>query len=572
METAEDINDNNNNNSDSGPDNSNNNNINNADHPVEENAAHDEVDDDSDNTNNNDNLMDFIDDPAARRKLDLCESSLREFLSTNTDDYTPEEMATKWEDLVFFINYGCVDVSFSNGSNNEGVGMLLPSMIDIHDKPIVLEDVLEVCAKLIAAQQNNHLNRSLFVLTDVETASPIFVREICHSSDHLNEAWITEFRNEPGIQSVLSEFASEDSIFRGSLGPYPHQYHTISIVGPPNAPRKGFIAAESLIQLALRAGCFCLRRDAYDELRRIFVNHVTATVRTCTLDAAEDVGILAGDHRTSPICLTQEKVQRALQQRGIGVAGFGFYGYASLITLACKDVEVYMFADVCYLAFRLHCGFCNHLKFVLNQVHPGLTMSIPALKVMNDCLLTFLNDVMFQLNVKCEARKDSTETNGGRWIYKSKLFGVRTVNIALPVLEEGYTSVWLCTEEQRPAYSDVAGIEWGLFPDAVHSETDIATVLTPRDVGRVAIPHETSRSTRIIHRDWVRSAVCDVLSQHQGSILSQPEGYRSLYHVGAREANKALERYQKHTAPRQRNGLAIWAGLVFLPGKHAYME
>jgi hypothetical protein len=251
-------------------------------------------------------------------------------LSQLFDDTTtsPELRLQTWEDIVSYMHDGCPAA--------KGIGCLLPSMIDIHDKPIVLEDFIELETR-IQQQQKRPIPEEGDVPTYHTCDDEACAISLRGHVDELTNTWVHQCRSEPSVQDELSHFplcTEQDDI--GYLLSNRARCHTVPLIIDPASPQDEItIHKESFIQLAMRAGCICLRRDAYSELHRLFTERVFTTAKSCANLMHEAMDITNSSCQTAttastPSFITCEIVQRAMRQHGYGIIGYGFYGYADL--------------------------------------------------------------------------------------------------------------------------------------------------------------------------------------------------------------------------------------------------
>jgi hypothetical protein len=184
---------------------------------------------------------------------------------------------------------------------------------------------------------------------------------------------------------------------------------------------------------------------------------------------------------------------------------------------------------------------------LLNQIHPDLSISIPALKVVNDLILTFLEAIL----LRARARAAESDINcNDRWIYRSKQYRVVTMSLVNEPLFAGedFTEIWMCSEGPLSI-----SVEGGLFAESVASASPGRWTVCQKDFGQVGLSDNKDAGIKILDSQTVRLAARDVAVD-------------DVYQFGCSEADKRLTQFKENTAPRGKNGLLCMSGLVIVPG------
>jgi hypothetical protein len=208
-----------------------------------------------------------------------------ELVLKRTSVPSEKELLEIWHDLLLFAHFGHIP---TDASPQKGILLHFPSSVHVDQESIIFENVLSVFFRnrVPVAQERRNVHPLVFIRHEEQIAPSLLPP--FYSDLDIIKSWFAGFDrttcdlynlngwNWNGLWA-LDVMRKQKLITMGGYGP------TVDETTQTHIPR------ESLVYLARRAGCFCLRQDAYEQLNISF-QRITESVLCLAVPAA-----VAGD-------------------------------------------------------------------------------------------------------------------------------------------------------------------------------------------------------------------------------------------------------------------------------------
>jgi hypothetical protein len=254
------------------------------------------------------------------RRILFCEKVLK-----RTSVPCETELLEIWQDLLLFAHFGHLP---NDPSPQRGILLYFPSSVHADEETVVFEDMLSVFFRISIPTplEREEFPPLLFIRFEEQVAPLLLSAD--YSDTEAVRSWFNNFSCIANAFHDLngwewSGLYAVDSMRKRTLGSIRGFGSAADVTVMSNVPH------ESFIYLAHRAGCFCLSRDSYGVLNRLFTSYMESVFGLV-------VSVGTGGQTVVHSAEIQASLQKCYNQH---IVGFGSRGYARLfldIALVCS--------------------------------------------------------------------------------------------------------------------------------------------------------------------------------------------------------------------------------------------